>query len=124
MGDDRAGVHVEADPADEDRGVHPVRAVDQVDHRDVVAVVDAGQERARQRPQVALLQAPPGAEPAVPDREQGLVEVRPLPVEPGFLHHPSVGGRVAAGRIAHGDLTSVVVVRAGVAAFSRSTGAP
>ena len=81
VGDDRAGVHVEADPADEDRGVHPVRAVDQVDHRDVMAVVHTRQERARQRPQVALLQAPPGAEPAVPHREQGLVEVRPLPVE-------------------------------------------
>ena len=69
MGDDGAGVDVEADPADEDGGVHPVRDVDQVDHRDVVAVVDAVEERPRQLPSVALLQTCPGAEPAVPDRE-------------------------------------------------------
>ena len=65
--DDPAGVDVEADPVDEHGGVEPVRGVDQVDHRDVVAVVDAGQERARQLAEVALLQASAGAEPAVAD---------------------------------------------------------
>ena len=99
VGDDRAGVDVEAHPIDDHGGVHPVRGVDQINHRDVVPVVDTGQERARQLAQVALLQASPGAEPTVPDREQGFVEVRPLPIEPGLLHHPHVGGHL--GSIAH-----------------------
>jgi len=107
MGDDGAGVDVEADPADKNGGVHPVRDVDQVDHRDVVAVVDAVEECPRQLPSVALLQACPGAESPVPNCEQGLVEVRPLRVEPRFLDHPRIGCHVAPGSVAHGDLVSM-----------------
>ncbi len=89
--DDGDRVDVEPDPVDEHGRVHPVRGVDQVDHGDAVPVVDPGQERGRELPRVALLQAPPGADPAVPDREHGLVEVRPGRVEPGLLDEPGAG---------------------------------
>jgi hypothetical protein len=95
--DDRARVDVEPHPVDVHGGVQPVRAVDQVDHRDLVAVVDAAQERARQLPEVALLEAPARAEPAVADGEDRLVVVRARPVEslgaePGLLDQPGAVG--------------------------------
>lgn len=88
VGHHGAGLHIEAYAGHRHLEGQPVRSVDQVDDRRVVAVVDAGEIGAGQLAAMALLERAAGPQVAVPDREQGLGRVSRGRVEYGLGDQP------------------------------------